>query len=100
MGELSRDDEALIFAAELGDAPHVDLHGLSEHEAIRELDAALDRAFMRRERVLKIIHGRGTEKLKLAVGKFLKTHSLVSASRESEHPAQSGAVTYAVLAKR
>lgn len=94
--------EAAIFAAELTPnyEPAVDLHGRSVEEAKHELEEALNRAFMRREGVLKIIHGRGQEKLKFLVEKTLKTHPIVEGWRGATDMPSVGAVTYASLSRR
>lgn len=96
----SSDQEAAIFAAELGACPALDLHGHDILTAEREIDAFIDQAFMRREHVVKMIHGRGTQKLQRAVEDCLTRHPLVDAFRPSQHPAESNAVTYAVLGRK
>lgn len=94
--------EAAIFAAELTPnyEPALDLHGLSVDAAKHELEEAINHAFMRREGVLKIIHGRGQEKLKFLVEKALKTHPVVDGWRGATDMPSIGAVTYAVLSRR
>jgi DNA-nicking Smr family endonuclease len=94
------DHEAAIFSAELGDSVSVDLHGLDIESALRELDAFLHHEFMNETEVVKIIHGRGEQKLKNAVEKFLSTHGVVEYYRGSNSPSQAGAVTYAVLSRK
>jgi DNA mismatch repair protein MutS2 len=92
--------ESAIFAAELGDAPTIDLHGMNADTAIHDLDEYLNREFMHGTLVIKIIHGRGTATLQRAVTQHLRSHPLVDYFRGAESPSQSGAVTYAALARR
>ncbi len=94
------DHEAAIFAAELGDAINVDLHGLSVEDATRELDSFLHHEFMNGTEVVKIIHGRGEQKLQKAVEKLLHNHPVVEYFRGSNSPTQMNAVTYAVLSRK
>lgn len=94
------DHEAAVFAAELGDAPEVDLHGLTMEEALNRLETFLHHEFMHGTETVKIIHGRGEEILRKAVQKTLSSHPLVEYSRGSNNPKQAGAVTFAVLARK
>ncbi|MBU0540297.1 Smr/MutS family protein [Patescibacteria group bacterium] len=94
------DHEAAIFAAELGEAPEIDLHGLTTEEAINRLETFLHHEFMHGTETVKIIHGRGEEILRKAVQKTLTGHPLVEYSRGSNNPKQAGAVTFAVLARK
>lgn len=93
--------EATVFGAELGGpCVSVDLHGMTVEEAMNELDTVLDREFMAGTEVVKIIHGRGEQKLRRAVEGLLSKHQLVEFWRGSNAPTQAGAVTYAVLARK
>lgn len=92
--------EASVFAAELGDAVSVDLHGLSLDEARAELISFLHHAFMEGADVVKIITGRGTQKLKTMVSEVLSKESIVEYFRNTNNPAEMNAVTYAVLSKK
>ena len=94
------DHEALILFAELGDAPALDLHGLDAMSARHELETFLNHHFMQRSQVVKIVHGRGTLKLRDTIQKLLTNHPLVEYFRGSTNPHESDAVTYAVLAKK
>ena len=94
------DHEAAVFAAELGESVSLDLHGMPVDDAVRELDAFLNHEIMTGTDVVKIIHGRGEERLRRAVEKYLKANPLVEYSRGSQAPAQAGAVTYAVLIRK
>ncbi|MBU1348441.1 Smr/MutS family protein [Patescibacteria group bacterium] len=100
MQELS-EHEAAVFGAELGgECASVDLHGMTIREATDALDASLDTEFMAGTEVVKIIHGRGEQKLRKAVEALLSTHQLVEYWRGSNAPTQAGAVTYAALARK
>jgi DNA mismatch repair protein MutS2 len=92
--------ETTIFAAELGETVFVDLHGMSVDEARDELDKFLDTEFMNGTEVVKIVHGRGEQKLRKMVENHLAKHKLVEYHRGSQSPSQQGAVTFAVLAKK
>ncbi len=94
------DHESAIFAAELGDAVKIDLHGLSVEDATRELDSFLHHEFMNGTEVVKIIHGRGEQKLQKAVMKSLHDNKIVEYFRGSNSPTQMNAVTYAVLSRK
>lgn len=100
MKGIMKEFESSIFAAELGSAKSVDLHGLNIPAAEKELDAFLDREFMAETEVVKIIHGRGEQKIKQFVEKFLAKHPLVEHWRGSQNPAEQNAVTYAVLGRK
>jgi DNA mismatch repair protein MutS2 len=94
--------ESKIFAAELGSgAPEIDLHDSSDTEGgVRELDQFLNHEFVNGEEVVKIIHGRGTGKMRQAVHDYLKTVSFVETFRDSESPSGIMGVTFAVLTKK
>ncbi|MFA5935725.1 MAG: Smr/MutS family protein [Patescibacteria group bacterium] len=92
--------EAALFAAELGEAPTVDLHGMDVQTARHALDEFLQQSFMRRESAVRIIHGRGTDALRHAVEKIVSSHEIVEGWRGSTRPDEAGAVTYAALSKR
>lgn len=82
---------ALLFSAEHDESvPTLDLHGMSEHDALCELDLFLDRAFHHGERAVKIIHGSGTGKLREAVRFALERHPFVRASSPASPPLGSG----------
>lgn len=73
------------MAAELSrDTPSVDLHGLTKDAAESELDVFLNREFMGGSRAVRIVHGKGTGVLKLAVEETLAHHPLVMQWRNSE----------------
>ncbi len=96
------EEESAVFAAELGaQTPEVDLHGLLITDALYQLDIFLNHEFAYPPRVaikaVKIIHGRGEGKLQKTVAEYLKKSKLVKYFRDSQVPAQAGAVMYAVL---
>lgn len=95
--EPSSDYEHAIFAAEIGDPPKTDLHALDVHEALRTVDQFINHEFLEGSDVIKIIHGRGTGKLREAIHAFLTNHELVAYFRDANVPGQIGGSTYAVL---
>lgn len=90
--------DAALFGAELGSGvPTVDLHGLSVHEALRELDTFIGQRHVAGAAV-RIIHGKGSQKLRDAVQDWLKKHPKdIAGYRDSGNPAETGGVTVAVL---
>lgn len=90
--------ELEIFATELGgEAPVVDLHELTKDEAIGQLDQFINHEFVSGTEVIKIIHGRGTGKLRDSIHDFLRDHDLVARFRDADDPNQKGGVTFAAL---
>ncbi|OGL74454.1 hypothetical protein A3E39_01640 [Candidatus Uhrbacteria bacterium RIFCSPHIGHO2_12_FULL_60_25] len=90
--------ESAIFAAELGEAPEINLHGESVDVAIRLLDAFVNHEFVAGTDVVKIIHGRGEGRLHDAVRDYLKSQTeLVAFFRDAQAKGQQGGVTYAAL---
>jgi DNA mismatch repair protein MutS2 len=64
-----------FLGAELGaDVPEADLHGLSRSEAAHEIERLIQGAFMRSERVVRIVHGRGDGILRELVKETLERH--------------------------
>lgn len=55
----------------------LDLHGMTVDEGIRELERAIDNAWASGENRLKIIHGKGTGRLRAAVWNYLRTEKRV-----------------------
>ncbi|OGL63343.1 hypothetical protein A3C09_03695 [Candidatus Uhrbacteria bacterium RIFCSPHIGHO2_02_FULL_47_44] len=93
--------ESKIFGAELsGNAPSIDLHGLDTDAGVHDLDIFLHSAFMRGEDVIKVIHGRGTGKMREAVHAFLSKQNIVETFRDGRSAAEISGVTYVVLRKR
>ncbi|MFA5185701.1 MAG: Smr/MutS family protein [Patescibacteria group bacterium] len=93
--------EAAIYAAELGEAPEINLHGMTVDEALSEADRFLHQELMRGSEVIRIIYGHGEQKLHVAINKWLarqKELELVAAYRGAQHkPGQQNAVAYAAL---
>lgn len=95
------DNEARVFAAELGNPPEVDLHGLGDVEqGLHELERFLNRQFMLGSETVRIIHGRGSGRMRRGVHEHLRSHELVPYYRDSQKPGEVQGVTYAVLTRR
>lgn len=96
--------ETAVYAAEVsGNCPVSDLHGLDREDAALEVDHLVNMAFSQGEPVVKIIHGRGTGALRIAVHEKLeqlKQSGLVEYFRDADSPGQKGGVTFAVVVKR
>lgn len=93
--------ESKIFGAELsGNAPSIDLHGLLTEAGVHDLDTFMHSAFMRGDDVIKVIHGRGTGKMREAVHAFLSVQDIVETFRDAHNPTEMSGVTYVVLKKR
>lgn len=93
--------ESKIFGAELsGNAPSIDLHGLDIDAGLHDLDTFMHSAFMRGDDVIKVIHGRGTGKMREAVQTFLSEQQIAESFRDGHNPAEISGVTYVVLRKR
>ncbi len=60
----------------------LDIRGYTVDEGIYELDAFIDRAVLSGNKVVTIIHGKGTGALKTAVRNHLKKHPSVLSSRK------------------
>lgn len=87
-----------MLAAEIGEAPEIDLHGDSVDLALSRLDTFVHQELMRGSEAVKIIHGRGTGKLRDAVLAWLrKNPNLVAAFRDASAPGQQGGMTVAAL---
>lgn len=90
--------ELEIWAAEMGSSPTIDLHGQSKESALSELDAFIHREIMKGTRVIKIIHGRGSGKMRSAVHEWLKKQKdIVVFFRDANAANQIGGATFAVL---
>ena len=93
--------ETLVSVAEMRtDLPEVDLHGMDVHDAEREIDLQLDRAFMAGEELVRIICGHGTGIILRAAGLFVQKHSLVRYSKVASRGGQQNAVIYVILEKK
>jgi DNA mismatch repair protein MutS2 len=77
----------------------LDLRGQNSEDALRMLDDYLDRAYLSGMPFVRIIHGKGTGKLRESVREMLKDHPHV-ASFEEGHQSEGGAgVTVAKIVK-
>jgi len=87
-----------LFTAEIGDVPTLDLHEMTVDIAIHELETFIDRAFVRGDEAVKIIHGRGSGKMRNAVHAWLKKYpTYVGAFRDAYTQGQIGGVTVVAL---
>jgi len=89
--------ESLLFLAEAGgDVPEVDLHGLRWDEARASAEALVQRAFVRGERAVRVMHGKGEGRLRDALHRWLGEHPLIAGYRD----AHDGGSTLAALHPR
>ena len=89
--------EELLWLAEHGDVPTLDLHGLSTLAAEHELAQFIHDQSYRRILVVCIIHGHGTGKIRQVVETWLKAHpELVSYARPALSQRGNGAI-FAIL---
>lgn len=86
-----------LFSAELGDAPTIDLHGMTVDEAIHNLDSFLNHEFIRDTEAIRVIHGKGSGKLRETILPWLKKHELVAKIAESSKSSEYGGITYVAL---
>lgn len=87
-----------LLGAELGaDIPEIDIHGMDRRSALDALETFLQQAFVRGDRVVRIVHGRGAGVLREEVAKWLDAHALVRTSRPSMTGSGAGAVTLVQL---
>ena len=92
------DMEREVWAAEMGNPPKIDLHGMEKHIALSELESFLHKEMMDGTHVIKIIHGRGSGKSRLFVHDWLKKQKkLVPYFRDAQATGQIGGVTLALL---
>lgn len=76
---MNEDIRAHLFAAELGHAPELDVHGLSIHAAIKELEDFLGRESGRKTPAVRVICGHGTGSLLAGLRTCLnKKHPLIA----------------------
>ncbi len=93
----SEDPEALLFLAEAGgDVPEADLHGLYPAQALESFERLLNAAFVRGERVVRVIHGKGEGRLREALHGACRSHPLVDRFRETAR----GGATAILLVER
>jgi DNA mismatch repair protein MutS2 len=91
------DYRALLFAAELGGVPELDLHGMDRFQAEQEVDAFLYDSAHMGERVVAVIHGRGTGVLREVVHRILSRHETVEHFEDALSAGSILGATYAVL---
>ncbi len=98
-GDNLRQYDAMLLGAEMGDPPEVDLHKAPDtHDGVQMAMQFVDRQFMAGEQVVRLIHGRGTGRMRTDVQRALAESDLVEHFRDSSKPGEQMAVTYAVLA--
>ena len=90
--------EIALFAAELGTVPELDLHNMTPDEARYAADRFIDQQFCAGAEAIKIIHGRGTQRLRQVVLTILREDRVrVAAFRDASSTSQQGGVTYVAL---
>ena len=75
----------------------LDIRGYTVDEGLYELDAFIDRALMSGNKVVTIIHGKGTGALKTAVRNHLRKHPSVQSSRKGVYGEGEDGVTVVEL---
>ncbi len=75
----------------------IDLRGQTAEEALEQLTAQLDQALLRNAKSVRIIHGHGTGKLKVAIRQFLAQSAYVTAFRPGAKEEGGDGVTMAEL---
>ena len=76
----------------------LNLRGLTVEEALVDLERYLDSAFLSRLPFVRIIHGKGTGRLRTAIREALRAHSLVASVQEAGEAEGGEGVTIARLA--
>ncbi|MEI7741573.1 MAG: Smr/MutS family protein [bacterium] len=67
----------LLTAAEIGNVPELDLHGAFAQQVKYQIDSFLQSAWMKNERAVRIVHGKGEGTLLRATLAVLRDHELV-----------------------
>ena len=99
--ELDQKNESSFSIAEMdSQTPSCDLHSLTPDEAISKCDSFINHEFVAGTKVVKIVHGRGTGKLKEKIQAYLKDHELVEDFRNSQNPSEINAITIVILIER
>lgn len=75
----------------------LDIRGYTVDEGLYEVDAFIDRALMSGNKIVTIIHGKGTGALKMAVRNHLRKHPSVLSSRKGVYGEGEDGVTVAEL---
>ncbi len=90
-----------LYAADMdSQIPTYDVHGKNVSEALDELSRFLSHEISAGSSAIRIIHGRGTGKLRKEIQCWLQSYikkGLVTAFRDSESPSQAGGVTIILL---
>jgi DNA mismatch repair protein MutS2 len=97
---MSSSHEPAAYAAEIGDAPEIDLHDSSPDQAKHAVDAFLHQAFMRGEPAVRIIHGRGSGAMRREIHALLEDHPLVDYFRDAIDPGALGGMTVVVVQRK
>jgi len=63
--------------------PETDLHGLRWDEARGAAEALVQRAFVRGERAVRVMHGKGEGRLRDALHRWLDGHPLIAGFRDA-----------------
>lgn len=71
---MNQDIQAHLFAAELGAAPELDVHGLSVHAALKDLADFLGRESGRKTPAVRVICGHGTGTLLAGLRTYLSNN--------------------------
>lgn len=96
---MEEDTSVLLWAAEEGDVPALDLHGMRGVEARHVLESFLHHQYLQGERVVRIVHGRGDGILRQEVHSILFHIDFVDQFQDATHPALAGAVTVALFCR-
>ena len=76
--------------------PEIDVHGERIDQALIEAERLVQSSFIKGERVLRLIHGKGEGRLRDALHRWLGTHRLVARYQE----AAMGGATLVALVER
>lgn len=78
-------------------ALELDIRGYTVDEGLYELDSFIDNAIMSGNKIITIIHGKGTGALKTAVRNHLRKHPMIESSRKGVYGEGEDGVTVAQL---
>jgi DNA-nicking Smr family endonuclease len=94
---MSHNREMVSIAEMNPDTPTLDLHGLRVHEAEIAVDQFVDKMFLEKIRVIRVVHGKGSERLAQLIPPRIRQNIMVEAVFSSRNLHELGAVVYAVL---
>lgn len=98
---IKQGNETLFSIAEMdSQTPFCDLHGMHPNKAIQECEKFIDQEFTKGTEVIRIIHGRGSGKLREKIHELLKSNELVKDFRDSQKPSEMLGATIAILEER